>query len=276
MRLTLVFIVWLFAVAAVSAAETDVAGLIVTKGDRDIAEVRLTGASPRYVHGVFGARVEPTGIEVIARGGRRITFGLGEGAVFEDREVRLADLDGDGRDEMIVVQTDLKRGASLAVYGLEGGRIVLRAETPPLGAARRWLNPAGIGNFKGDGLLIALVRQPHAVGELQLWRYTDRALKREAVAGDTANHKFGSLQRHLAAVVDWNGDGKSDLAIADFGRRAVRVIGFGGEPHDLARIEVPGEISGNFRITGSATAPEIEVGLADGKSVRIGKGGVIR
>jgi hypothetical protein len=43
---------------------------------------------------------------------------LPETEVFEDLAPRLADLDGDGKAEIIVVQSHRDLGARLAVYGL--------------------------------------------------------------------------------------------------------------------------------------------------------------
>ena len=96
--------------------------------------------------------------------------------MFEDLEPRLADLDGDGHDEIVVVKTYLKRGSSLAVIAERNGKYDIVAETPPLGAPHRWLDPAGIADFNGDGKIdIALVRQPHVVGSLELWSWDDKS-----------------------------------------------------------------------------------------------------
>ena len=51
--------------------------------------------------------------------------------VFEDREPRLADLDGDGTDEVLVVKTDRTAGAALAVVAVHGDALRIVAETPP-------------------------------------------------------------------------------------------------------------------------------------------------
>ena len=49
---------------------------------------------------------------------REVVYQLPFHRVFEDRLPRLADLDGDGRDEIIVVESDAIRGAALVVLGL--------------------------------------------------------------------------------------------------------------------------------------------------------------
>ena len=114
------------------------------------------------------------------RDGKRQTVRLKDDAVFEDLEPRLADLDRDGHDEIIVVKSYLKRGSALAVIAERRGKYEIVAETPPLGAAHRWLDPAGIADFNGDGKTdIALVRQPHVIGALELWSWRDGALAQD-------------------------------------------------------------------------------------------------
>jgi hypothetical protein len=64
---------------------------------------------------------------------------LPEDRVFEDVTARLADLDGDGRPEVVVVETDVARGAMLAVYD-ETGR---RARPGPSGRPVAGWRPPG-------------------------------------------------------------------------------------------------------------------------------------
>ena len=64
---------------------------------------------------------------------------------------------------LAVVETDFDLGAQLAVYEVDcitGFKKV--AATPHIGRAYRWLAPAGIADFDGDGLNdIAYVETPH-------------------------------------------------------------------------------------------------------------------
>jgi hypothetical protein len=72
-------------------------------GQRDIAAAWLTGPSRIYGHGVLSDAIEATGLTVKMRDGRDLSYRQRGASVFEDRRARLADLDGDGRDEIIVV-----------------------------------------------------------------------------------------------------------------------------------------------------------------------------
>ena len=118
-----------------------------------------------------------------------------------------------------MVKSYLKRGSSLAVIAERNGKYEIVAETPPLGAPHRWLNPAGIADFNGDGKTdIALVRQPHVVGALELWSWRDGHLRKAAELADVANHIAGTRALDMAAAADFDGDGIADLAVPSFDR----------------------------------------------------------
>ena len=147
--------------------------------------------------------------------------------MFEDLEPRLADLDGDGHDEIVVVKSYLKRGSSLAVIAVRNGKYEIVAETPPIGRPHAWLNPAGIADFNGDGKIdIALVRMPHAVGTLELWSWADRSLRKTAELPDVANHIAGTRALDMSATADFDGDGIADLALPSFDRNRLRIVAF--------------------------------------------------
>ncbi|MBC7918556.1 MAG: VCBS repeat-containing protein [Rhodoferax sp.] len=122
--------------------------------------------------------------------------------MFEDRVPRLADLDGDGRDEIILVEADVVNGAALVVYGLKNGAIAELARGPYAGSSFRWLNPVGVADFDGDGLLdLASVTTPHIGGILTLHHYRPPRLEPYARATDVSNHRMGELEQQLAVIV---------------------------------------------------------------------------
>ena len=102
---------------------------------RDIARAWLAEPTTRYDHGILGDKIEAGSLVIETRDGKRQTVRLKDDAVFEDLEPRLADLDRDGHDEIIVVKSYLKRGSALAVIAERRGKYEIVAETPPLGAA---------------------------------------------------------------------------------------------------------------------------------------------
>lgn len=154
---------------------------------QEVSSARFGGPTRAYDHGVLGDKVEYTKL-ILRAGGRRIVIDVGEGYVFEDLAPRLADLDGDGRPEVIVVRTDMQRGASLAIYNASG----LITQTPPIGQRYRWLAPVGVGDFDGNGRAeIAYVETPHLGKRLKVYSYLNRSLVLTAEIGGLSNHRIG-------------------------------------------------------------------------------------
>tara|TARA_R110002110_G_scaffold85816_4_gene223711 strand:- start:44794 stop:45843 length:1050 start_codon:yes stop_codon:yes gene_type:complete len=199
----------------------------VTFGQSDIARAWLTDPTTRYAHGILGDAIEAGGLAIERPDGRIARYKLDAGSVFEDRRVRLMDLDGDGRDEAIVVQSYLDAGAALAVFGLDDSKLVFLSEVPAIGRANRWLNPVGAADFDGDGRTeVAFVETPHIGGTLRLYEFRDRKLFEDHAAGGFSNHAIGSREQSLAAVHDWTGDGIPDIALPDARRAAIRFVSF--------------------------------------------------
>jgi hypothetical protein len=238
-------------------------------GSHDIARAWLAEPTDRYDHGVLGDKFEAGSLVIELRDGKRQVVRLNGDAVFEDLEPRLADLDGDGKDEIVVVKSYLKTGSALAVIAERKGKYDIVAETPPLGAPHRWLNPAGIADFNGDGKIdIALVRQPHAVGSLELWTWNGGALKKAAELGDTANHIAGTRALHMSAAADLDGDGIADIAIPSLDRTRLRLVSFAPGPHEIAAVALPAKAVTNIGLVPvEGHPPAIAVGLEDGSLV---------
>ena len=158
-------------------------------GAQGIVSARYGGATRAYDHGVLGDAIEYS--QLILRVGsdrKRVVIEAGNGHVFEDIAPRLADLNGDGRPEVIVVRTHMQLGASLAVYGAEG----LITQTPPIGRRYRWLAPVGVGDFNSDGRVeIAFVETPHLGKTLKIYSYFNRELVLSGEIGGLSNHRIG-------------------------------------------------------------------------------------
>jgi hypothetical protein len=213
-----------------------VAASLLTLGGAAAAETvtaaRFAAPTLRYAHGVLGDAEEWGALEITLSGtagaARLLRITLPEDHVFEDIAPRLADVTGDGQAEVIVVETDLQRGAALAVYGA-GGKI---AETPHIGQAHRWLAPAGAADLDGDGRVeIAYVDRPHLARVLRLWRFEGGALVEIAALDGLTNHRIGDAYisggiRDCGAV--------PEIVLASPDWRRLQAVQFDGQ-HVLAR-----------------------------------------
>ncbi len=204
----------------------------VTVGARNIQEAWLTRPTRRYDHAILGDDIEAGGLAAKDARGRKVELVLPEQEVFEDRMARLVDLDGDGQDEMVVVHTRRDKGAALAVYAVRGARaserIVLLAESTPIGRPQRWLNPAVAADFDGDGRTeIAWVETPHIGGTLKVARLEgsgdSRRLVSVAELAGFSNHRAGSRELQEAVTFDWDGDGRPDIVLPDADRKRLQV-----------------------------------------------------
>ncbi len=164
-------------------------------GKSQIYRVWFDHPSDLYDHRILGREAEPDRLFVQFAPDSNdcgSAVAAGEGHVFEDTAPRLADLDGDGENEVIVVRSSITRGAQLAVYGIKGGSFGLIAATDYIGQPNRWLAPAGIADFDGDGQVeIAYVDRPHLLGDLVYVRMQGRTLREIARMPGVTNHRIG-------------------------------------------------------------------------------------
>lgn len=156
----------------------------------------------RYAHAVLGDGIEAGALVVQVRAAPEcviLRIDLPQDEVFEDLAPRLADVDGDGVLDVVVVQSAARLGAKLAIYGLtpDGAGLALYGATPNIGRANRWLAPIGAADLDGDGRIeIAYIDRPHLARTLRVWRIRPVAPARvemteiAALAGLT-NHRIG-------------------------------------------------------------------------------------
>lgn len=242
-------------------------------GDTGIVKALLIAPTDRYGHGVLGDAVEAGGLRVITDGGLVLETRLPQEAVFEDLVPRLLDLTGDGRDEVLLIKAYRDRGAALALYGASGDDLRLLGETPAIGRPNRWRNPAGAGDFDGDGRLeLAEVQTPHLGGVLQLWRWDDGGFRPGPSLAGVSNHAIGSRALDLSAVLDLDGDGDDELLLPEMGLRGLLALDLrDGAWVRLARMEHAAAVSGDFVLEDFDGNGRADIGypLADGTFVRL-------
>ncbi len=184
-----------------------------------------------YDHGILGGIRDAKGLTIHIQkpGDPRITCPaeviLPAGEVFEDVAPRLADLDGDGLPEVIVVHTDVNLGARLAVYDR---RARLVAATPHIGRTHRWLAPIGAADLDGDGYQeIAYIDRPHLAKRLRVWRYRDGVLVHVADLDGLTNHRIGD--ETIAGGVRECGQGPELVTVDGSWRKVMATRLSGGE-----------------------------------------------
>ena len=234
----------LLAAHAVAVADSRLPDGIVSNGGKDIAQAWLTRPTQRYAHGILGDAIEAGGLAVKTRDGAVLELVLPDELVFEDRQARLRDLDGDGRDEVIVVLSSVSEGGALAIYGVRGGKLVKLAQTPHIGRSNRWINPTEFADLDGDGRVeITAVWKPHLARELQAWRYANGKLTHVTTIEGYSNHEIGSRVQDMTEVVKLS-DGGTALAIPAPGYDEIAFLVLkGGKFSEVARVAAGGKIT---------------------------------
>lgn len=174
----------------IRAAIIALTALLISSPSPSFSEIRSADYSDpttRYGHGVLGDRIEYGALR-LQTSGAEIVHMLPPDHVFEDLVPRLADVDGDGDFEVIVVETDVEQGASLAIYD-ETGKLT---ETPHIGQSYRWLAPVGVADLDRDGYVeLAYIDRPHLAKILRVWRYNHDELEPVADLRGLTNHRIG-------------------------------------------------------------------------------------
>lgn len=240
----------------------------VTTGTGDIVEAWYSEPTTRYAHAVLGDGIEAGALRVKNNRGEIYTFRLPSTEVFEDIAPRLADLDRDGRTEVITILSSQSAGASIAVFRLNGNAFNKVAQTPFIGRSNRWLNIADINNFGGNRRPdIAFVVTPHLAGILQFYRFRNGRMVRIAQAAGFSNHFIGSNELRLSTVADVNGNGIPDLILPSLARNELVIVGVRQQQQfaELERIALPARINRAIGIREKEGRSEFLVGLDNGK-----------
>ncbi|MDZ7601025.1 MAG: hypothetical protein U1A06_06595, partial [Hoeflea sp.] len=165
----------------------------------------------------FGAarRQQAADIPVLQR------FQLPESQVFEDITPRIADLDGNGSNEIIAIRASREGGAAVALYGLVEGSLREVGAGSENGRPNRWLNIAGLIPRPDGGLTLYGVRTPHIGGRLFSLDYGAGAVsERNEIELDLTNHVIGSRELGLSVAGEF--DGRFELTIPSQDRQRLR------------------------------------------------------
>ncbi|WP_152009619.1 hypothetical protein [Hoeflea sp. EC-HK425] len=196
-------------------------GRIAPATTGDIRQAWYGRPTTRYAHGVLGDAIEAGSLVAVTASGEQLEIVLPAEQVFEDITPRIADLDGDGTNEVITIRASKTGGAAVAIFGLADGKLALRSAGSENGQTNRWLNIAGFLPRDDGGLTLYGVRTPHIGGRLFSLDLRNGALsERNDIAIDLSNHIIGSRELGMSAVGEF--DGRIELVLPSQDRRRLR------------------------------------------------------
>lgn len=161
---------------------------------------QITGAeyaapTMRYAHGVLGDAIEYGTLRVTTRGScgkGQAEAVLPDNMVFEDLTPRLWDVTGDGKPEVVTIESAQTKGARLSVWGVGDKGFTRLTAAPFIGRTNRWLAPIGAADLDGDGHIeLAYIDRPHLAKLLRVWRFKEGQLELVAERDGLTNHRIG-------------------------------------------------------------------------------------
>ncbi|RDE51150.1 MAG: VCBS repeat-containing protein [Candidatus Accumulibacter meliphilus] len=203
--------------AALLALSASAAGVETITGGQYAAPVE------HYGHFALGRPHEYARLTVSTSNGQRHSLELPEDAVFEDLAPRLVTLAAGEPPELLAIVSQRDSGSRLALIGLRDDRLVISAQSPPIGTPMRWLNPVGVADLDGDGQAeIAAVTTPHRSGTLRIYRRKGKRLLEVAALAGVSNHVYGSSE--LAMSLALTIAGQMQLLVPDSTHLRLRII----------------------------------------------------
>ena len=226
-------------------------GHIATAPTGDIRKAWYARPTERYAHCVLGDCIEGGSLVAELTDGSTVEFVLPDNQVFEDITPRIANLTGDGTNEVVTIRASQSGGAAVVVYGLRDGELAEIAASSENGQANRWLNIADMGPEA-----VIFVRTPHIGGRLAILRHAGQGQWQEAndIVTGVSNHVIGSRELNLSAI--WQFDGRQVLALPTQDRRSLALI------HQSERTDVamPGPIDKAIAVVGNLLVTATEDG----------------
>lgn len=223
----------------------------------------LSQPTTRYDHGIAGDEIEAAAVTLFdsrEAGGAELTIELNEPAVIEGIMPLWADLNQDGRREIIVTESDVRDGARIVVYDETGRHI---ASGPAIGSGYRWRHQLAVAPFGPNGEVeLADVLTPHIGGVVEFYQLVGDELQVVAQVPGYTSHVIGSRNLDMALAGDLDGDGRIELLLPNQDRTELGAI---------QRIPGGAEVAWTVPLEGRLSSNLAAVTLADG-TLAVGAG----
>jgi hypothetical protein len=208
----------------------------------------LSNPTSDYPHGVLGDALEARSITLIDPNSTPINineFQIDPVDVIEGIAPLWVDLDGDGKREIIVTQSNVNVGARIVVYNQEGEVI---AQSDPIGLGFRWLHLIAAAQIvNGDTLDLVVVRTPHIGGVLEIYELTEGKLEISTSLKGYSSHQIGSRNLDASLVTDMNADGTPDIVVPDQSQQYLSALQItDAEWKEIWRVPLKGKLTTNL------------------------------
>lgn len=230
----------------------------------------LGDSTDRYRHGALGDSVEGGSLVVVdARGNVQTRRAIDPPAVIEAQAPLAADLDDDGRRELLVPLADAADGARIAAFDPGGSRLA----TGPIHGSG-WRHPLAVAPFGPEGEPeLAVVRKPHVEHVLAFYRFDGGNLTVETTLGGFRSHTYQSRNLEGAIAADLDADGAVELLVPTTGRTELAAVSrtSGGAKLDW-RLPLGGQLETNLTAVTLDDGSGVAVGAGTSDGVRIWQG----
>lgn len=225
----------------------------------------LVGPTNRYAHGVLGDEIEASAVEIVNRcTNERTRIEIDDPTVIEGISPLLADLDGDGKVEVLVTTSNSSRGGQLDAYRIDGSFL---ASSEPIGQGNRWRNQLGVAPLGPNGEIeVVDVRIPHIGGVVEFFRLDGDRLVRVAQTSEFTSHAIGSRNLDMGILADTTGDGRPEVVALTQNRDGIASLQRSGEDgvEQVGQVELDGRATTNLAVQDLPNGAALAAGTTNG------------
>ncbi len=142
--------------------------------------------------------------------------------MFEAIGATAGDLDGDGKEEVLITQSGHSGGAVHFVLALRRGNLVRKAKGEAIGQGYRWSHLLGAFDLPPYGKRVLAIETPHLAGYLLGLRFVGGRLLEQARRPGFTTHAIGS--RNIWEFAVMRRAGAAEVVLQEVGRRNLTAL----------------------------------------------------